>query len=467
MTWLRLTGAGLVLAVLLSVLIAGMPAAPLHAQASVALTGQVTSAADGPMEGVLVTARRIAAKFSVTVVTDEYGDYSFPAGRLEPGRYALTIRADGYELDHRAAANVEKGKTNTADLMLRKTPEREPTLSRGNGRGTRVIVTEYDLPRSEIQPYDLIVDADGIVWFSNRRELSLGRFDPKTGNVQDYELPLHREEASRSQIDLDTDTAGNLWLGLMHQGGIAKFDKQHETFQTWYLPHDKTSDANRLNRIAVRHSTVDGKVWSTDAGGALIHRFDLRSGEFETFDPDAGTPPRGRRGSYQVVSDTRNNAYFAGEAPGEIGRIDATTGKVTLYQAPDHAPAPGTAPRRISMDAQDRLWFADMGGERIVMFDTRTQAFKAWPLAAPATAPDDVVADDNGEVWSSGADSDRVRRLDPGSGRVVEYLLPLARDPAARRTEARRAFIDGSTRPATFWIGSNHGASIIKLEPLD
>jgi hypothetical protein len=28
-------------------------------------------------------------------------------------------------------------------------------------------------------------------------------------------------------------------------------------------------------------------------------------------------------------------------------------------------------------------------------------------------------------------------------------------------------FVDNSTSPVTFWIGSNHGASIIKLEPLD
>jgi len=28
-------------------------------------------------------------------------------------------------------------------------------------------------------------------------------------------------------------------------------------------------------------------------------------------------------------------------------------------------------------------------------------------------------------------------------------------------------FVDSSTTPATFWLGSNHGASILKVEPLD
>ncbi len=56
--------------------------------------------------------------------------------------------------------------------------------------------------------------------------------------------------------------------------------------------------------------------------------------------------------------------------------------------------------------------------------------------------------------------SDRVTRLDPKTGAVVEYQLP-------RNTNVRRVFVDNSTTPVTFWTGSNHGASIVKLEPLN
>src|SRR5436189_6253493 len=34
------------------------------------------------------------------------------------------------------------------------------SFPRPSGRATKVIVTEYDLPRKEIQPHDVIVDAD-------------------------------------------------------------------------------------------------------------------------------------------------------------------------------------------------------------------------------------------------------------------------------------------------------------------
>ncbi len=56
--------------------------------------------------------------------------------------------------------------------------------------------------------------------------------------------------------------------------------------------------------------------------------------------------------------------------------------------------------------------------------------------------------------------TDRIARLDTRTGETIEYLLP-------RETNIRRVFVDNSTTPVTFWTGSNHGASIVKLEPLD
>ena len=41
------------------------------------------------------------------------------------------------------------------------------TLPRPTGASTKVIITEYDLPRKETQPHDVIVDQDGQVWYSD------------------------------------------------------------------------------------------------------------------------------------------------------------------------------------------------------------------------------------------------------------------------------------------------------------
>src|SRR5882757_679005 len=86
-----------------------------------ALKGEVRSAEEGAMGGVTVTATKDKSTISVTVITDDQGRYSFPADRLGPGAYALTIRAVGYDLDGKPTANVAAEQTVTADIKLKKT----------------------------------------------------------------------------------------------------------------------------------------------------------------------------------------------------------------------------------------------------------------------------------------------------------------------------------------------------------
>ena len=70
-----------------------------QAQAQTALSGLVSSSEEGPMEGVLVSAKREGSTITTTVATNGHGRYEFPASRMERGKYAIAIRAIGYQLD--------------------------------------------------------------------------------------------------------------------------------------------------------------------------------------------------------------------------------------------------------------------------------------------------------------------------------------------------------------------------------
>src|SRR6185436_11261426 len=63
-----------------------------------ALTGKVTSQAEGAMEGVLVGAKMAGSTIATWVVSNAQGQYTFPRERLQPGKYAISIRAAGYDL---------------------------------------------------------------------------------------------------------------------------------------------------------------------------------------------------------------------------------------------------------------------------------------------------------------------------------------------------------------------------------
>lgn len=532
--------------------------APASAQTA-ALTGTV-AAEQGPLEGVLVSAKKDGSNITITVVSDKDGRYSFPAAKLEPGQYAIRIRAVGFDLDNAKPVTVAAGKTATADLTLRKTedlaaqlsnaewmasipgtdaqkgqllncvgchtlerPLRSThkaddfltvvlprmqayvnqsipshpqlrkaerlaeergdsrvqiyranaeylssinlsarpqwnfelkTLPRPAGAATRVIYTEYDLPRETISPHDVVVDADGIAWYSSFGEQNIGRLDPKTGKVTEFPIPEHKPGFPTGGLGLRLDRTGNLWLGNMYQATIVNFDRKKETFRFFPLRGEQNIDAAQTNMASPQSSHVDGKVWSQNNGFAGIHRLDIATGKIETWEPFKGA--KEPHNIYDVIPDSQNNAYFTDFRQRHIGRLDAKTGEIKLFTIP----TPASSPRRGSMDAQDRLWFGEFRGDRIGMFDTKTEQFKEWQVSPRWSAPYDVITDKNEEAWTGSMTSDQVTRLNTKTGQAVNYLLP-------RSTNIRRVFVDNSTTPVTFWVGSNHGASIVKLEPLD
>jgi streptogramin lyase len=239
---------------------------------------------------------------------------------------------------------------------------------------------------------------------------------------------------------------------MQFQGAIAKFDKTSEKFRTWSLPADLNGDHVQINQVSPNSSYVDGKVWLQDAGTYTLLRLDLGTGKMETFAP----LPIPRPNIYDILADSQNNGWFTVMGAEHIGRIDAKTGAISVWKTPTK----GSAPRRGMIDAQGRLWFGENRAERIGMFDTRTTTFQEWVAPTPESWPYDVTADTHGDVWAGGEYSDHVMRLDPKTGAITEYLLP-------RFTNIRRVFVDSSTTPATFWVGNNHGASIVKLEAQD
>src|SRR5229473_7229937 len=97
------------------------PVLAAQAPPPVALTGEVRSNEEGPMEGVLVSAKKAGSTVTITVVSDAQGHYSFPRTKLDPGSYLLRIRASGYELNDPGFVEVTAQKKAQVDLRLRKT----------------------------------------------------------------------------------------------------------------------------------------------------------------------------------------------------------------------------------------------------------------------------------------------------------------------------------------------------------
>jgi streptogramin lyase len=131
-----------------------------------------------------------------------------------------------------------------------------------------------------------------------------------------------------------------------------------------------------------------------------------------------------------------------------------------MVATPYRTPTPNAGPRRGHMDAQDRLWFAEFRGNRIGMFDTKTEQFKEWEVPIPWTNPYDAVLDKAGYAWTGGMSNDYVARVNTGTDEITMYLLP-------GMTNIRRVDVDNTTSPPSFWVGDNLEGTLIRVEPLD
>jgi len=525
----------------------------------VALTGQVSSQEEARMEGVLVSAKREGSTVTTTVVSNSQGRYNFPSARLEPGRYALSIRAVGYELASSQAAEVNGQKPSSLDLKLRKTQDISTQLSNGEwllsmpgtqeqkqgllgcvschtveriarsrytaeefvvvlkrmrnyaqgsmptrpqvrpggretspaqlkqmaklaeylstinlskvsrweyalktfprpkGKATQVMITEYDLPRPDAMPHDAIVDAEGMVWYSDFGSQFIGKFDPKTTKAVEYAVPITKPGAPTGGLDLQFDPEGNIWLGMMNQGGIARFDRKAQKFQTWNAPKFMENNEARLAMVDPVHVNRDGKVW---IGGDNEYQLDVQTGEWYTIDYAQGLPAGGpaanRLSSYGVVTDSKNNFYGLNLNGEFIIRVDAKSRNVIAYPTL----TANSGPRRGHIDGQDRLWFAEFRANKIGMFDTKAERMHEFDVQIPWTNPYDAVVDKSGYAWTGGMTNDYIVRVNTKTNEAVGYLMP-------RMTNVRRVNVDNSTSRPTFWVGNNLGASLIKIEALD
>ena len=533
----------------------------LRAAASdpMALCGAVSSRDDGKLEGVLVTARRDGASFSVTVSSDERGGYCFPRSHLEPGEYSLRTRATGYDLDPAVRVGVKSDRKVTADLTLRRTRDLAAQLTsqewvmsapgtieqknafvrqvincgfchtlervvrsrytaeqwvpviermssyhpdfsgsvrvqkwggmgpadqwwtvpikdlagylatinrsqgeswayplrplpRPRGRATRAIVTVYDIPRQPNVIHDLDVDASGNVWYANTGFDYLGKLDPKTATFSEYPAPNFAATPGGvvGLMDVQADGDGNVWANVRGPK-LARFDTRALTWKAFDLPAGQTAGAF----LAPFRGRQANTVWTHSA-----LRLDVATGHVQVFDWRKDAPP-GPHTGYVLDRDSQDNGYLTdygrmGYGASNIVRIDGKSGAVKFFPTP----TPDAFPRRGYIDSADRFWFGEFYGDKIAVFDTRTERFQEFPTPHPFSGAYYARPDRNGDVWTSSNGTDRLLRLDPRTGQVLEYLMPVYYD-------ARKVVTEPSGDRVVVWLPNKNMSQLIRVEPLD
>ena len=319
----------------------------------------------------------------------------------------------------------------SASIASNSRPLRAPT-----GRATHVIITEYDLPRKEIQPHDVIVDRDGGVWFSHFGEQFLSKLDPE--NRQGHGLPDPGAKARPPEGNARPRNRpdGHIWVGMMYQGGMAQFDRKTEQFRIYPIPKEWQTDATQQSHFSVAGMKVDGKAWVKNSDRSQVMRLDLETGQYEnlgTFqNPSNGRPI----GIYGIYADQQNNAYileFRQRRHRQDRRQDRQDGVLSDADAVMRGRGAAASIMRTGCGSPNTARTAS------ACSIPKTEKITEWKKPLAWEAPYDVVADRNGEVWEVNTFSDRsagsIRR--PANGSIIRCRA--TRTSAARSSTTARA----------------------------
>jgi virginiamycin B lyase len=275
----------------------------------------------------------------------------------------------------------------------------------------KIVYVEYDLPGPNRMPWSAFPDKDGNYWMPYYgRADKIGRLDPKTGEVQEYAVPFEGTAAIHSAVPA---ADGSVWLTEQGSNRLGRWDPATRTiteFQDPYLPGKEGTVAGGSKHTLRVDS--QGRVWAT--GGPLTV-FDPRTKTFTQFKevPSA----------YGLALDKDENCWFAEFVPnGKIGKVDGKTLKVTLWDVP----TPDARPRRIQVDTDGTIWFAEFQAGKIGQFDPKTEKFREFALPGPETTPYALAIGKNHTLWYSSEHLDVIGNLDPKTGHVTEYPFPQA-----------------------------------------
>jgi virginiamycin B lyase len=319
------------------------------------------------------------------------------------------------------------------------------TLPRPQGRQTRVVITEYELPRLELATHDVWGDSKGNIWYSPHRSSYIGRLDPKTGAVKEYHVPPVPNGVLPGTHWIYVDKNDIVWGSENWAHNIWRFDPKTEEFKR--IPWQVKEPVN--NPMGGNYAIdPDGFIWK--ARDRAVSKVDALTGNTVLKYPTKKFP-----GTYGAAMSKDGRYYGGGAWPRDgVVVVDTKTGEV--YE-PDSSPNSG--PARGEFDPDNNYWGAGRGG-MLVKFDTTTKRIYEYPLPTPYASLYTTNVDKNGEVWGGEMHAGRYFRFNPKTTQWTEYVLP---EPYGID---RESWIDNSTDPVTVWY-VDHDGWIVRIQPLE
>ena len=115
-------------------------------------------------------------------------------------------------------------------------------------------------------PYGIDVNpTDGSIWYAKLYANKIGRIDPKTLEVTEYDTPMHGPRRPRF------DAHGILWIPAFDDGGLMRFDPATRAFESYKIPAVGNGEYETPYALNVHPKT--GDIWMSANNSDRVVRF--------------------------------------------------------------------------------------------------------------------------------------------------------------------------------------------------
>jgi len=195
-------------------------------------------------------------------------------------------------------------------------------------------VQEWTVPWEGTRPRDPYVAPTGLVWFVGQEGNYVANLDPKTGKFDRYEI-----NPGTHPHNLVVAPDGMVWYTGNRNGRLVKLDPKTRKLTNYMMPDpDKVGDPHTM--------VLDkaGNAWFTAQSAAVVGRRDAKSGEIRLWETGSGTRP------YGIGLDDQQRPWYVLFGTNAIGTIDPATMKDRRFELPE-----GARPRRIAVMKDQRI----------------------------------------------------------------------------------------------------------------
>lgn len=280
---------------------------------------------------------------------------------------------------------------------------------------------------------------DGHIFITTSYQQRLVEFDPVS-----KEFTNHAMDEGYYPHTVRIDQQDRVWFTMALSNQVAMFERSKKAFTMFDLPNRSTRESLTVNSMGVILKLMD---W----GLPLANLFSID-------EQSSGVPL-----PYGIDITPNGDVWFARLHADSIGKIDAKTLEVTMYDTPFFGP------RRLRTDSKGNLWIAAFPESMIVKFDPKTEKFTNYQLPViplgsetPYSLNVDVKRD---IVWVNGNTSDALYSYHINESKWTHYPLP-KRVSFTRDVEIDangNVYTSNSSFPS--WHIEDGQPTLIRLEP--